>query len=435
MKIKLIAIATTLALYGANTYAQTVDRIIAVVNNNVITQKELLNNADAIEKQLASIGKKVQVTRAEFLKEVLERLISDKVQIQRARDVGINLSDMEFNSIIESTSKQNNLTSAQFLESLQKAGVNMKQWQEEQRNNIILGRLRQKEVEPLVKVSESEIDSYLSSLAGVTVAASEEYSISRIFIPNAGGNLDKDALNKSREKAQKVLDDIVNGQISFEKAISYYSKAPEASTSQTEILISDFAQLPSDVSTVLLRMQRQQLWPYLIETKSGFYILRLNDKKNNNNTRNTAIQIPQTKVRQILIRVAGVTSEKDAKQRLLDIKARIDKGEDMATLATLYSQDGSAMSGGNMNWVSKGEMVPEFEQVMNVLPIGQVSSPVRTDYGYHLIQVLERRVKDVSVGQQRETARRVLTERKTEIVYQDWVRNLREKAFVDYKLK
>ncbi|MFM2343541.1 MAG: hypothetical protein RLZZ210_149 [Pseudomonadota bacterium] len=435
MKIKLIAIATTLALYGANTYAQTVDRIIAVVNNNVITQKELLNNADAIEKQLASIGKKVQVTRDEFLKEVLERLISDKVQIQRARDVGINLSDMEFNSIIESTSKQNNLTSAQFLESLQKAGVNMKQWQEEQRNNIILGRLRQKEVEPLVKVSESEIDSYLSSLAGVTVAASEEYSISRIFIPNAGGNLDKDALNKSREKAQKVLDDIVNGQISFEKAISYYSKAPEASTSQTEILISDFAQLPSDVSTVLLRMQRQQLWPYLIETKSGFYILRLNDKKNNNNTRNTAIQIPQTKVRQILIRVAGVTSEKDAKQRLLDIKARIDKGEDMATLATLYSQDGSAMSGGNMNWVSKGEMVPEFEQVMNVLPIGQVSSPVRTDYGYHLIQVLERRVKDVSVGQQRETARRVLTERKTEIVYQDWVRNLREKAFVDYKLK
>ncbi len=435
MKIKLITFAAAITIcVSLNAQAQMIDGVAAIVNNNIITQKELLNNADAIEKQLAASGKKIQVSRQEFLKEVLERLISDKVQIQRARDVSITLSDAEFNSIIESTAKQNNMTSAQFLENLQKAGVKMAQWKEEQRNNIILGRLRQKEVEPLVKVSESEIDSYLSSLTGVTVAPLEEFNISRIFIPNGGGDLDKDALNKSRDKAQKVLDDITSGSITFEKAISYYSKVPE-SEKQNEIIISDFSQIPVEISTVLLRMQRQQLWPYLIETKSGFYIIRLNNRQNNDKMRNKAVQIPQTKVRQILIRVAGATSEKEAKQRLIDIKKRIDNGEDMATLATLYSQDGSAMSGGNMNWVSQGEMVPEFEQAMNLLPAGKVSIPVRTDYGYHLIQVIDRRVKDVGIGQQRETARRVLTERKTEIVYQDWVRNLREKAFVDYKIK
>lgn len=431
MKKRLLAICAVCSIYSSYSMSQSLDRIAAVVNNNIITQKELLNNAQAIEKQLASIGKPLNISRENFLKEVLERLITDKVLIQRARDVGLTLNEAEFNNIVAATAKQNNMTLESYITTIEKAGVNLKQWKQDQINNILLGRLRQKEVEPLVKVSESEIDSYLSALTGVTVAPLEKFDISRIYLPNNGG-LDKQTLDKSREKAQNALDSINNGSLTFEQAQKYYS---ESSNKNPRVVLSDLGQLPSEISDVLLRMKREQIWPNLLETKEGFYILKLNDRIIDTGSREKAIQIPQTRVRQILLRVAGTTSEKDAKERLSQIKKRIDAGEDFGSLATLYSQDGSAMNGGNMSWVSLGEMVPEFEQAMNILNINQVSNPVRTDYGYHLIQVLERRIKSVGIGQQREAAKKVLTERKTEIIYQDWVRNLRERAFVEYKIK
>ncbi len=413
---------------------KSIDGIAAIVNNNVITKRELIANANSIQQQLKNAGKNINVSQQDFLKEILERLINDKVQLQRARDIGVNLSDAEIISLIKATAAKNNMTLEQYVQAIEKTGVNIKQWKEDAINNIVLDRLRQKEVEPKVKVSEAEIDSYISSLVGVTVSASEEFNISRVFIPNTG-KFDQETLNKETEKANEILANILNNNISFEQAMKYYSKAKEAS-SASSISIANTKSLPSEVLTVLLRMQRQQIWPEVIKTKDGYYILRLNDKiVTNKQVRQEAVEIPQTKVRQILIRVAGTTSEKDAKQRLSELKKKIEAGEDMASLASLYSQDGSAMNGGSMNWVSLGEMVPEFEQAMNVLAVGKVSDPVRTDYGYHLIQVLERRVKTVAVSQQREEARNVLKERKTEIVYQDWVKDLRTRAFVDYKVK
>jgi peptidyl-prolyl cis-trans isomerase SurA len=434
---------------------QNIDRIAVIVNNNVITKRELLSNANTILQQLKNMGKEIKVNDQDFLREVLERLITDKVLLQRARDTKINFNDSEMNEIIKYTAQQNKMTEQQYLETLSKAGVNLPQWREDQKNNIILGRLRQKEVEPRVKVSESEIDSYISSLAGVTVAPLEEFNISRILIPNGNGNStnanisnntnsttnigDQDNINKAFEKANQILSDIKDSKITFEQAIKYYSKAPESNAAISNITISDISKLPTEVSSVLLRIKRQQIWPEVIETSNGFYILRLNDKIIKENQRQQAVIIPQTKVRQILIRVSGTNgngvSEKEAKERLLALKKRINAGEDMGALATLYSQDGSASNGGSMNWVNAGETVPEFEQAMDVLSIGNVSNPVRTDYGYHLIQVLDRKLKTVPVVQQRDEVRNILKERKTEIAYQDWIKELRQRAFVEYKIE
>ncbi len=407
-----------------------IDRIIAIVNNNIITQKELLIEANKIEKQLISIGKSINIDKYIFLNEVLERLITDKILLQRARDVGISISDAEFSNIVQTTAKKNNITIDEYLDAIKKAGVDLNQWKQDQVNNLVLSRLRQKEVEPLVRVSETEIDSYLSSLSGVSVTPLEKFHISLIYLPN-GGNLDKEIVNKNREKAQSVLDSIINNTLTFKQAQQYYLN--KDNQDKQNIIVSDLGSLPNQISEVLLRMNRQQLWPNLLETNNGFYILYLNDKKIDANLREKAVQIPQTNVRHILLRVAGDANEKEVKQRLLEIKNKIDSGVDMASLATVYSQDGSSSNGGNMGWVSHGEMVPEFEQAMNVLQPGKVSNPIRTDYGYHLIQVISRRIKSVGLGQQREAARQVLNERKTEIIYQDWVRNLREKAFVDIK--
>ncbi len=435
-----IALITTLSM-GLITNAparQMIDGIVAIVNNSVVTHQELTAYASLVQKQLESLGNKVDVKQPVFLKEILERLIIDKIQLQRAKDLGINISEAEFNQILELTVKQSKLTVPTYMAQLEKSGINLKQWKQDQYNNIILARLRQKEVDTLVKVSESEIDSYLSSLTGVTVAPLEEFNISRIFIPYKNGltkdGVDLEDLSKQRDKSRQILDDILAQKIAFTDAIRQYSKAPEVEQKQYDLIINDFSKLPSDVAGILLRMQRQQTWPELIETPEGFYILRLNDRRNNDQLREKAVQIPQTQVRQILVRVAGDMNEKEAKQHLTKIKQRIDAGESMASLASLYSQDGSAANNGNMGWVSLGEMVPEFEQAMNILQINQISQPIRTDYGYHLIQVLDRRIKSVGVNQQRETAKNVLLERKTEMVYQDWLRNLRERAFVDYRL-
>jgi peptidyl-prolyl cis-trans isomerase SurA len=434
-----LTISVTMPLAAQNSTEKMIDGIVAVVNNNVITYQELSAYASLVQKQLEGLGNKIDVKQPAFLKEILERLIIDKIQLQRAKDLGIAISEAEFNQILELTTQQNKLSVAEYIAKLEKAGINAKQWKQDQYNNIILARLRQKEVDSLVKVNESEIDSYLSSLTGVTVAPLEEFNISRIFIPYAN-SLNKDSMNaeelsKQREKSRQVLEDILAQKITFIQGIRQYSKAPEVENKQYELNINDFSKLPNDVGGVLLRMKRQQTWPDLIETADGFYILRLNDRKNNAELREKAVQIPQTQVRHILIRVAGDVNEKDAKERLIKIKQRIEAGESMSSLASLYSQDGSAANNGNMGWVNLGEMVPEFEQAMNVLPLNQISQPIRTDYGYHLIQVLGRRIKSVGVNQQRETAKNVLIERKTEIVYQDWLRNLRESAFVDYRLQ
>ncbi|BBN90209.1 peptidylprolyl isomerase [Azospira sp. I09] len=407
---------------GQRTDPVEADRIIAVVNSEVITLNELRQRLDSVVSQLRRQG--TPLPPADVLeKQMLERMVVDKVQVQFAKENGIRIEDAQLDMALNRIAANNKMTLPQFRQALEKDGIAFAKFREEIRQEITVSRLREREVDAKLLISEGEIDNYL---AGASAGGSaEEYQVAHILV-RSPESASPEQLQKLKAKAEQILDRLKQGE-DFAQVAAAYSDAPDA-LQGGNLGFRALDRMPAVFAEAVQKMQPNQLSP-IIRSPNGFHIVKLVAKKGGASI--PAVQ--QTHARHILIKVNEVVSEAEAKRKLQAVKERLDHGGDFAELARLYSQDGSAPKGGDLDWLYPGDTVPEFERAMDALKVGEVSQPVQSMFGWHLIQVLERRVQDVSQDRQRAIARNALRERKSDEAYQDWLRQLRDRAYVEYR--
>ncbi|MEW6353922.1 MAG: peptidylprolyl isomerase [Pseudomonadota bacterium] len=400
------------------------DRILVVVNNDVITQSDL-------EQQLLTVKQQLQQQNAEappddaLRKQVLERLIMRQLQLQRAEETGIRVDDDTLNRTIETIAKQNNLSLAQFREVLARDGFDFANFREDIRKEIIIGRLRQRQIGNQITVTDQEVDNYLATQQSQGTSAGDEYRVAQILIalPEAAT---PEQIQAAKQKAQQILEQLRSG-------ADFKQTAVAVSQDQLALEGGDLGwrsagQLPSLFADLAPKMQVGEI-SELIRSPSGFHIIKLIDKRGE-----TEHVVKQTMVRHILIRTNEITSDQDARTRLEQLKQRVEGGEDFAALARSNSEDGaSAVNGGSLGWVNPGDLVPRFEEAMNGLEPGQVSEPIQTQFGWHLIQVVERREHDNTDEVKRSKAREIIRNRKGEEELQSWLRSLRDEAYIEYK--
>ena len=408
----------------AKTAVIPLDKIVAVVDDNIITQIELDERVKLISQQIKQQGSRLP-SQEVLHKQVLERLILEKLQLNLANKTGIRINDEMINNVITNIARENRLSMPQFREVLKKDGFQFSEFRENIRREVTISRLRKIRVENRVNISEQEIDNYLEqALKGKT--ADDEYHLNHILIatPEAASS---QQIEDARIKAQNVFDELEKGADFNQKAISVSDD--ELALKGGDLGWRKAAQLPTLFTSVVGKMRPNQIKGPLRNT-SGFHIIKLIDKR-------SKVQkhiIKQTMARHILIQPTQILSREDARQRLENIRQRIDAGADFARLARASSDDkAAAAEGGSLGWVSPGTMVPAFEEEMDKLKPGEMSKPFITQFGWHIVQVLSRRQHDNTEQFLRSQAIGLIRKRKTEEAIQDWLRRLRAEAYVDYR--
>jgi peptidyl-prolyl cis-trans isomerase SurA len=404
-----------------------VDRIVAVVNDEAITAFELAARLATVEKQLR--GQNVQLPPRDVLeRQLLERMITDRVQLQLAKETGLRISDIELDSAIRRIAESNRLTLQDFRATLERDGITWAKFREEVRDEIALSRLREREVESRILVSDGEIDNYLANPDQGGSAANVEVQTAHIVI-RVPEQASPDQLMRIGARARAALDQIRRGE-SFAKVAASYSDAPDGLTGGA------MGSRPLDRLPALYADAVKDLKPGevsdILRSPAGFHIVMLIAKAGDSGSKRM-VTLKQTRARHILIKVNEIVSETEARRKLVALKERLDNGADFAELARLNSNDLSAAKGGDLGWLYQGDTVPDFEKAMDALKVNQVSEPVQSPFGFHLIQVLERRTEDATAERQRLAARQVLRERKSDEAYQDWVRQIRDRAYVEYR--
>jgi peptidyl-prolyl cis-trans isomerase SurA len=403
-----------------------VDRIVAVVNKEVITASELNEAIGAAERHLRRRG--TPPPERELLeRQMLERLILDKAQLQLARETGIRVDEVQLDRAVQRIAEQNRMTLAEFRGALERDGVPFAAYREDLREQIILSRLREREVNDKIQVSDGEIDLFLAEAKAP--AERVEYNLSHILlrIPEQAS---PERVETARSRADKVLIEARAGG-DFARLAASYSDASDALQGGT---IGWRAQdrLPDLFANALTKLKPGDISDVL-RSPAGFHILKLVDRRG---ASTSAAPVQQTRLRHILIRTSDSVSEADARRRLENLRERIaGGGADFGEMARVHSDDGTSARGGELDWIYAGDTVPDFERAYVELKIGEVSQPVRTPFGYHLIQVLERRSADMSNERRRLQARQALRERKSDDAYQEWLRQLRDQTYVELKLE
>ena len=447
-----------LVFFARNSYAQVnpsnielkirnIDGVVAVVNTGVVTRKEIDDRIASLQKQGSTGGKKLPEGE-ELRKQVLENLILEKIQIQEAEQTGLAVSNKDLNKIIEDIAVRNKLSLADFRQAIIKTGISFERYSELLREDVLKSRLREREVDSQIKISDAEIDNFIveqmqrrgTDTGAARASGPEEIAVAQIFIPveeGAGPSAQADA----RKKAESILKE-ARGDADFMQL------GAQANKENSKIKFQDLGyrtqdRLPQIFTETVRNLGPGQVASSVVRSPAGFHVLKVMDRRSsgsgaraasNANPLDTTPQnmmVTQTLARHILIRQRQGLQDADVERRLLGYRDQIRaKTADFDSLAKKFSEDGSAQNGGVLGWMGPGDLVPPFEIAMNRLQIGEVSDPVKTEFGWHLIQVMERREAQLTVEKQREFARAAIRERKFEQAYQDWLRQLRDTATV-----
>ena len=401
-----------------------VDRIVAVVGDEVITMNELRGRLAAVLAQLKKQGTPLPPDDV-LEKQMLERLIIDRVQLQVAKENGIRVDDGQLDMAMNRIAASNQMNLAQFRQAVEKDGIAYARFREEIRDEITVTRLREREVDSKLVISDSEIDNFLANqqLEG----AASQIQLAHILM-RAPESASPEQLQKLRARAEQVLARARAGENFAQLAVAF-SDAPDG-LSGGDLGVRPVDRLPSLYADAAAKLQPGDV-SELLRSPAGFHIIKLVGR------RGGASQPPvtQTRVRHILLRTNEVVSEAEARRKLENLRERLINGGDFQELARLYSQDGSAAKGGDLGWLNPGDTVPEFEKAMNELKENELSPVVQSPFGMHLIQVLERRQRDMSEERKRLDARQALRERKLDDAYQDWLRQLRDRTYVENRLE
>jgi peptidyl-prolyl cis-trans isomerase SurA len=399
-----------------------VDRIVAVVGKEVVTQSELAERRNFAERQLRRQGTPLP-ERALLERQILDRLIIDKAQLQLARESGIRIEELQLDKALERIAENNNVSLAGFRQMLEKDGVAFERFREEVRQQIQMQRLREREVDDRVEVTDAEIDQFLAE-AKSDGSARNEYNLAHVLV-RLPEQASPEQIEAARKKIDKARAEALAG-TDFAKIAASYSDAPDAL--QGGVLgWRASGRLPQSFLASVSKLQQGEVSD-IIRSPNGFHIVKLLEKRGK---AAVAGGVQQTHVRHILLRAREGLSDAEARERLRRLHERATSGTDFAELARIHSEDASASKGGDLGWVAPGDTVPEFERVMNALKDGEVSQPIQTPFGWHLVQVVERRSDELSEDRKKIAARQAIRQRKADEAYQDWLRQSRDRAFVE----
>lgn len=414
------------AVSGAATAAPLpLDRIVAVVNDAVIVESELATSLAETQQRLQRSASGRMPSPELLRKRVLERLIVTELQLQKAAAVGIRVDDQQLNDALLRIARQNDLTLTQFRQVLERDGVRFVQFREKVRREMIITRLRQREVTNRVSVTDQEADAFIEQ-AKAGGGDRREYRLGHILI-SVPAEASSEQARAARLKVEQVLGRLRSGADFAQTAIS-------VSDGRNALEGGDLGwrkpeQIPTLFADVVGKLAVGEV-SEPVRSSSGYHLVKVMDSRGGERR-----MVTQTLARHILIKADEVHSEADVRSRLMQLRQRIVGGDDFATLARGHSQDRvSAAKGGDLGWSSPGTMVPEFEAMMDELAEGEVSPVFKSAFGWHVVQVLERRRHDSTTDFQRAKAREILGKRKGEEALESWLRQLRGEAFVEYRL-
>ncbi len=443
-----VAVAQDAVRSSPDSKIRNIDGVAAVVNTSYVTRKEIDDRVMALQKQGAKLP-----DAAVLRKTVMDRLIIEKIQLQEAEQEGIVVTNKELDKIIDDIAAKNKLALPEFKQKVIASGSTFERYKQLLREEIVISRLREREVEGRIKISDAEIDNYIvdrtramagggsSRSAPATPGSPEEIDVAQIFIPVDSG-AGAGAQAEAKKKAEALLRD-ARGDVDFLQLGAMATKDnPQIKFQELGYRTPD--RLPQLFYEAIRNTGGGQLANAVVKSPAGYHVLKVLDRRAlvagapqqaaPQDTPPSAPQnilITQTMSRHILLRNRAGLTDQDAERRLAGYRDQVRaKTADFADLAKKYSEDGSAANGGNLGWMGPGDLVPEFEQAMNRLQIGEVSNPVKTEFGWHLIQVLERREAQLTVEKQRDFARAAIREKKFDQAYQDWIRQLRDTATV-----
>lgn len=415
---------------GASNNSETsaIDSIVAVVNTDIITRSELNRQVALIERQMSRRGAPLP-DRTELRKQVLDRMVMDRAQLQKAEEVGIRIEDAQIEAAMARVADQNGLPLEEFLARLQTEGVSPARFREEVRSEITLARLREREVEARIQVSDAEIQNFLASKTqGGAAANKPEVNWTQLLV-KAPSDASGSVLSQARSKAEAIEKALKDGQT----VDSILKANPELAIEGTgQMGWSGFDVVPTLFTEFLTKGQANAV--QTVRSPNGFHVLQVLGRRESGAALDTT-PVTQTRARHILIRPGPDITDAEAQRRLnFALEQLRGGGADFETLARRYSQDGSASKGGDLGWLYPGDTVPEFEREMNQLQAGGVSPVFQSRFGFHIVQVVDRRQQAASEERQRQAARQAIRASKSEESYQEWLRQLRDSTFIEIRL-
>ena len=404
------------------------DRVVAVVNADVITASELRVRLRSVERQLER--QRIERPPQDVLeRQVLERLITDRALVQAAREQGIRVDDAQVDRAVASIAQENRITPAQLRQQIEADGNSFPRFREEVREEILSARLREREVDARVQISEADIDAFLAEQRAAS-SGPTEYDLSQILLRVPDG-ASAEQIERQRIRGEDLIRQLRDG-ADFAKLAAAFSDAPDAlKGGSLGPRTSD--RLPQLFVDAVATLRPGEVAP-LLRSPNGFHVLKLTARRDAGAGPLSGAPVVQTRVRHILLRASELVPEAEALRRLEGLRERIQARQaSFEDLARQYSADGSAARGGDLGWIYPGDTVPEFERAMNALKPGELSPPVRSPFGYHLIEVTERRTDAASPERVRALARAALRERRIEEAAQDWLRQVRDRTYVEYR--
>lgn len=407
------------------TAAEEIDAVAVVVNDSIISKREVDSRLNDFVRQLELQGQRLPPMQA-LKKQVVERMIVDRIQLEMAKAQGIHIDDLTLNKMLEGIAQKNRSTLEDMRRMLEAKGIRYEDFREQTREDMIIRQLQQRMIYSRVKVSQQEIDIFLEQQKQSGEAANDEYHLGHILIATPEAASPED-VNKALTTARNVIEEINTGK-DFNDIALKYSDGRNA-LKGGDLGWRTAAELPPLFLDEARELEKGQISKPL-RSASGFHIIQLVDKKTQQHL------VKQTHARHILIKSDAITTDEEARQKIQSLKQRLDAGEDFAELAQEFSQDpGSKNSGGDLGWAARGTFVPRFDQVMNSLRINETSEPFKSQFGWHIIQVLERRQHDETEQLIRSNAERSIQNRKAEEELQLWIRQARDEAYVEYRIE
>lgn len=408
--------------------ARAVDRIVAVVNDEVVTENELRGRVQQAALQLRR--QNIALPPMEALRrQVLERLIIERAQLQQARETGVRVDDATVNAALGRIAEANGMNLPQLQARIEADGIPFARFREDIRDEITTTRLREREVDSRIQIPESEVDAFMAEQAGVSGDA-DEYRVAQVLVRVPEG-----ATPAQVDEAKKQADEIAakaRAGEDFAKLAASFSAGPEAMQGG-DLGWRNAERMPGLFFDAIKTLKNGEV-AAPVRSPNGFHVLKLTGKRDAVQAKLAGGPVQQTQARHILLRVSDLTPEPEVRRRLEEFKGRIEsKQTDFSTLARLHSLDPSGTRGGDLGWLYPGDTVPEFERAMNALKPGEVSAPVQSPFGWHLIQVIERRTEEASPERARMMARQTLRERKADEATADWLRQLRDRAYVEIR--
>ncbi|MGR9071559.1 MAG: peptidylprolyl isomerase [Gammaproteobacteria bacterium] len=404
--------------------AEALDRIVAVVEDDVILENELASEVAAIMNRMSKNNAMIPplfIVR----KQVLEQLILQKLQRQQAERAGIQVTDEMLNASVTDIARRNDMGLAEFRDELKRQGISYDSFVENVRNEIIINQLRASEIGNRIKVTDREVEHYMET-QGQAGNENNQYRLGHILI-SVPDSESSESIRKAKDRAERIVKDLRDGQ-DFEQTAIRESDGGQA-LKGGDLGWRSIGQIPTMFVDIALKMSEGEV-SEPIRSPSGFHIIKMLQLKGAGKH-----VVTQTKVRHILIKLNELIDDAEAKKRLLALKARIRKGEDFGALARDHSDDRvSALKSGSLGWVGPGSLVPPFEEAMNKLAINEISDPVQTQFGWHIIQVQDRKQQDDSEEFEKNQVREQIYNRKLEEETELWLRRLRDEAFVEINM-